>query len=89
MDKKWIKTKIGRWFVAKSKFGDMKDNTSEGRSMTTRKEVVGCVHAVLGKKKILSEFDYGQNKEMSFVLFLYVCSKEEVCLDIDVIIICP
>ena len=42
------------------------------------KEVVGCVHAVVGKKKFLVKFEYGKRRYMSSSFLLYVCFKEEV-----------
>ena len=42
-----------------------------------------CVQDVAGKKKFLVKFEDDQNKYMSCVFILYVCLKEEVCLDTD------
>ena len=44
---------------------------------------MGCVQAVSGKKKFLVQFEDGKNKEMSSCSIIYVCSKYEVCLDMD------
>ena len=47
------------------------------------KEVVGCVQDVTGKRKFLVKFEYVQNVDIGSILFLYVCSEEEVCFEID------
>ena len=60
--KKQTKTKIGVGSVVKSKVGELENITREGRSSRTRKEVVVCVHSVVGKKKSLSKFEEGQKK---------------------------
>ena len=36
-----------------------------------------------GKKKFVVQFEDRQKKEMSCVLLSYICSKDEVCLDMD------
>ena len=69
--------------VVKAKVGEMEENTREGRSRRTRKEVVGCVQDVVGKKNFLGQFKDRQKKEISSVSLTYVCSKEEICLEID------
>ena len=38
---------------------------------------------MLGKKKFLVQFEDGKNKETSSCSIIYVCSKYEVCLDMD------
>ena len=48
-----------------------------------RKEVVGCFQAVMGNKKFLVQFEDGQKREISFFPLLYVCSKEDVCIEMD------
>ena len=45
------------------------------------KEVVGCVHAVVGKKKFLVQLEYGKKKEISSSLIVFLSSKEEVEMD--------
>ena len=45
--------------------------------------MVGCVRAVVGKKKFIIQFEDGQKEEMNYVSLSYVCPTEEVCLDID------
>ena len=60
MEKKRIKTKIGAGSVVKENFGDIEENTREGRSRRIMKEVMGCVQSVVRKKKILVQFENGQ-----------------------------
>ena len=50
-DKNHKKTKIGVGSVVTEEVGEMKNNTREGRSRRTRKEVAGCVHD-FGRKQI-------------------------------------
>ena len=40
-----------------------------------------CVQDVVGKNKFLFQFKYGQRKEMSSCLLVFLCSKEEVDMD--------
>ena len=56
MEKKWIKTNIGMGSVVKAKVGDMEENTREGRIRRIRKVLMGCVQAVVGKKKLVVQF---------------------------------
>ena len=56
----------------------MEDNTSEGISRSMRKEVVGRVQYVVGKKKFLAQLEDVQNKDMSSCSLVYICSKQEV-----------
>ena len=44
---------------------------------------MGCVQDVSGKKKFLVQYKDGKNKEMGPCSNIYVCSKYEVCLDMD------
>ena len=83
LENKWIKTKVGVGSVVKAKVEDMEENTRKGRIRRTGKEVVGCVQDVVGEKEFLVQFEDGQKKEMSSVSLSYVCSTEEVCLDMD------
>ena len=64
--------------VVKTKVGDLEKITREGRSRRMRKEVVGCVQGVVGKKKFLVLFGYGQKKDMGSSSLLYLSEKEEV-----------
>ena len=45
--------------------------------------MVGCVQAVVGKKKFVVKFEYGQKKYMSSSSMSYVCEKEEVSEEVD------
>ena len=49
----WSNTKIGVGSVVTERVREMEENTKEGRLRSTRKEVVGYVHDVVGKKKLL------------------------------------
>ena len=79
--KKQTKTKIGVGSVVNAKVGDLNKITREGRSRRTRKEVVECVHIVVGKKKFLVQFEYGQKKDISSSLLVFLSLKEEVEMD--------
>ena len=70
------KTKIGVGSVLKVEVGELEEITSEGRSRRIRKEVVGCVQDVVGKKKFLVKFEDGQKKEMGSFSLLLLISKE-------------
>ena len=59
----------------------MEGNTREVIISRTRKEVVGCLQAVVGKKTLLVQFKYGQKKQMSSILLVFLCPKEEVDMD--------
>ena len=81
MNKKWIKKKIWVGSVVKENVGDIKENTREGRIRKMRNEVAGCVQTVIGKKKLSVQLIYGQKKDMSSCLLVYLCSNEEVEMD--------
>ena len=68
-----IKTKIGVGSVVKSKVGEMEDNTREVRIRVISKEVLGCVQDVLGKKRLLVQFEYEYKKDMISASLSYVC----------------
>ena len=70
MENKRIKTKIEVGYVVKAKVVDMEDKTREGRTRSMRKEVLGCVQAVVGKKKFLVTFKNGNKKGMSSCLLV-------------------
>ena len=42
-----------------------------------------CVQAVVGKNKLLVQLRNLQKNKMIYCLIVYVCSKEEMCLDMD------
>ena len=48
--------KIGVGSAVTAKVGEMEEMTREERSRRTRKELVGCVQAVVGKNKCLVQF---------------------------------
>ena len=79
--KKQTKTKIGVMSVVKAKVGDLESIKREGRSRRMRKEVVGCVKSVVGKKNFLVQFDDGQKKEISYSSLVFLSSKEDVEMD--------
>ena len=60
--KKQTKTKIGVGSVVKTKVGELEKITREGRSRRMMKDVVGCVHSVVGKKNFLIQFNMGRRK---------------------------
>ena len=53
MQKKRTKTEIGVGSIVKAKVGEIEYNTREVRNMGTSKEVMVCVHAVVGNNKLL------------------------------------
>ena len=61
----------------------MEEHTIEGSRSRARKEVVGYVQSVVGKKEFLVQFEYGQKRDMSSCFISYVCSKEEVGQEVD------
>ena len=70
--KKQNKTKIGMGSVVKSKVGELEKITRKGRSRRIRKEVVVCVHIVVGNKNFLVQFEDGQKKETSYSLLVFL-----------------
>ena len=64
--------------VVKAKVGELENITRDGRSRRTRKELVGCVHSLVGKKKFLVQFEDGQKKDISSSALVFLSSKEEV-----------
>ena len=56
------KTKIGVGYVVKATVGELEKITREGRIRRMRKEVVGCVQALVTKKNFLVQFNYGKKK---------------------------
>ena len=43
--------------------------------------MVGCFQSVLGQKKFLFKFKYGQKKEIIYFLLVFLILKEEVEID--------
>ena len=82
-EKKQSKAEIDVGTLGKAKVGEMEEKIREGRSRRTRKEVVGCVQAVIGNNKYLLQFKDRQKREMSSHSLSYVCSKEEVGQEVD------
>ena len=82
-EKKRTKPKIWVGSLIKAKVGNMEENTREGRSRRMSKDVVGCVHSVVGKKKFLVQFEDGQKRDMRSCSLVYICWKQEVCLEMD------
>ena len=56
MENKFTKKKIGVGPVVKEKVRYIEENTSEGRIRRMRKDMVGCVEALVVKKKCLIHF---------------------------------
>ena len=67
--------------VVKAKVGELEKITREVRIRRMGKDVVGCVHSVVGKKKFLVQFEDGQKKEISSSSLVFLSSKEEVEMD--------
>ena len=59
----------------------MENITREVRIRRMRKEVVGCVHIVVGKKMFLIKFEYGQKKEISSSSLVYLSWKDDVDME--------
>ena len=79
--KNQTKTKIGVEYVVKAKVGYLEKITREGRRRSMRKEVLGCVHSVVGKKNLLIQFEYGKKKEISYFLIVFLSPKEDIETD--------
>ena len=67
--------------VVKAKVGELENTTREGRIRRMRKESVGCVQSVVGKKKLLSQFEDVHKKGISSPLLVNLSLKEEVDMD--------
>ena len=79
--KKQTKTNIGVGSDVKAKVGELEKIATEGRSRMMRKEVVVCVHSVVGKKNFFVQFEDGQKIEISSSSLVFLSSKEEVEVD--------
>ena len=79
--KKQNEKKIGVGSVVKAKVGALENITREERSKGMRKEVVGYVQSVVGKKNLLVQFNDGHKKEIGSSLLMFLSSKEEVEMD--------
>ena len=69
------KMKIGLGYVVKSNVGDFENITREVRIRIIRKDLVGFFQDVVGNKKLLVQFEYGQKKEISSSLLVILSSK--------------
>ena len=79
--KKQNKTKFGVGYVVKAKVEELENITGKEGSSRMRKEVVGYVQAVAGKKNFLVQFKDGHKKDISSSSLVFLCSKEEVEMD--------
>ena len=59
----------------------MEENTREVRIRRISKELMGCVQAMVGKKKLLFQLENGKKKDIISSSLVYVCSRKEVCHD--------
>ena len=81
-----MKIRVGS--VVTENIVDMEKNTTERRSIITRKEVVGCVMFVAGNKKFIVQFEYKKRINTSYRLLFYVYSEEEVDQEVNETISC-
>ena len=79
--KKQTKTKIGVGSFVKAKVGELEKITREVRIRRMRKEVVGYVHIVAGKKKFLAQSEDGKKKEISSYPLVFLSLKEKIEMD--------
>ena len=56
--------------------------TRDGINMRTRKKLEGCVHAVVGNKKFLFQFEDGKKNEIIYYLLVFLSLKEKVEMDV-------
>ena len=64
-----------------AKVGELENITREERTKRLRKEVMGCVQSVVGKKNLLVKFEDGQKKEIGYSSLVFFISKEEAEMD--------
>ena len=67
--------------VVKANIGELEKITREVRSTRMRKEVVGYVHIVAGKKKFLAQSEDGKKKEISSYPLVFLSLKEKIEMD--------
>ena len=60
------------------KVGKMEENETEERIVRVRKEVLGYVQAVVGKKNFLFQFKYWHNRYIGSCFITHLCSEEGV-----------
>ena len=75
-----VNPKIGVGSLVKEKVRKMEENTIIRRM---RKEVVGGVQDMVGKKKFLVQFEDGQKRKIIYISLSYLCLKHEVGQDMD------
>ena len=66
IEKNRIKTKVGVGSIVQENVRDMEEKTREGIIRRRMKEVVSLFQAVVGKKRLLFQLEYGQKKETSY-----------------------
>ena len=66
IEKNRIKTKVGVGSIVQENVRDMEEKTREGIIRRRMKEVVSFFQAVVGKKRLLFQLEYGQKKETSY-----------------------
>ena len=59
----------------------MEENTRKGGIRRTKKEVAGCVQALVIKK--LVKFKDGQKRDMFYFLLIHVCYEEKFGHDVN------
>ena len=59
----------------------MEENARGGVIRSMSKEVVGCVHVVVGKEIFLVKLGYGKKKDMSSSSLVILSLKEEFDMD--------
>ena len=79
--KKQTNKKIRMGSTVKAKVGELDKTTRDRRIKRTRKEVVGCVQSVVGKKKFLVQLEDRQKKQTIYCSLVFLSSKEEVDMD--------
>ena len=79
--KKRVKRKIGLGSIVRKRFGDIEENTGEGRNRRMSEDVVGYVQAALGKNIFFDQFRDGKKKDMSSSSLVFLSLKFEVDMD--------
>ena len=64
----------------KEKVREFEENIREGRSRRKRKELVGCVRAMVGNNRFLFKLEYVQRRYIGDSSLSYLCDNEEVGL---------
>ena len=84
--KKQTKTKMRVGFVVKAKVGELEKITREGIISRMMKEVMGCVHILVGKKNFFVLFEDRHKKEIGYCSLVYLNEKEEAEMEESIII---